>query len=258
MERNWKNNVKNTFENRKIIPTKEIWNELETQLDKQHTKYRRKRQLYYAAASIIMLFLGIGMFCSQDFFRRKRASEEFSVVISNSEYKKYIPAENIQLQNIQKRSSGKDTANLLIIKKDYVNPNTIFVNKKEASVENILKEEVKKETSFEVENYIENILEDLSSDNIVMTLQEELLFEQRVDSIFQAMYFTNINPNELLLVASTEAMLDNYIEKSLDSENMLSDDERSDFKQRARIFFEKINDEYDKLKIAFHQIKKNH
>lgn len=258
MEGEWKNNVKNTFENRKITPTKEIWNELETKLDKQHTKYKRKRQLYYAAASIVTLFLGVGIFCSQDFFRRKEALKELSVVINNSEYKKYIPAENIQLKNIQKRSSGRDTASLLTPKKDYINPNMISVYKKEIPKENKIKEEAENGASFEVENYVENILEDLSSDKIFIALQEELLFEQRVDSIFQAMYFKNINPNELLLIASTEAMLDNYIEKNLDNENMLSDDERSDFKQRARIFFEKVNDEYDKLKIAFHQIKKNY
>ena len=48
-----------------------------------------------------------------------------------------------------------------------------------------------------------------------------------------------------------EAKMEQYVENKLNREGKLSETEKNSFKERVYSFFEKISDEYDKLKVAF-------
>ncbi|GET46126.1 hypothetical protein [Capnocytophaga felis] len=257
MQNDWKNNIKDTFENREIEATPELWNQLESQLDNHYTRNKNRKQSHYIVLSVAASFLTTIILYNQHFFNQKNPTEGYVIVKNNPESLKRNPAEDFQLKNIQEKISGTDTANVIALKKSYINNNRYIIKEKESSNQNTLKEMPEDEIISDSQKYVDEVLGDFSSDKILLALQEDVLFEQRVDSIFQAMYFTNINPDELLLVASSEAKLNEYIEENLDTEKILSDIEKSDFKYRARLFFDRVNDEYDKLRIAFHQMKKN-
>ncbi|GIJ94804.1 hypothetical protein CAPN002_20220 [Capnocytophaga stomatis] len=257
MQNDWKNNIKDTFENREIEATPELWNQLESQLDNHYTRNKNRKQSHYIVLSVAASFLTTIILYNQHFFNQKNSTKGYVIVKNNSESLKRNPAEDFQFKNIQENTFGTDTANVIALKKSYINNNRYIIKEKESSNQNTLKEMPEDEIISDSQKYVDEILGDFSSENIFLALQEDVLFEQRVDSIFQAMYFTNINPDELLLVASSEAKLNKYIEENLDTEKILSDIEKSDFKYRARLFFDRVNDEYDKLRIAFHHMKKN-
>ncbi|MFK8302363.1 hypothetical protein ACI75Y_05585 [Capnocytophaga stomatis] len=257
MQNDWKNNIKDTFENREIEATPELWNQLESQLDNHYTRNKNRKQSHYIVLSVAASFLTTIILYNQHFFNQKNSTKGYVIVKNNSESLKRNPAEDFQFKNIQENTSETVIENSIALEKNYVKNNKYVVNEEEPPNRDKLKEISEDEIISDSEKYVDEVLGDFSSENIFLALQEDVLFEQRVDSIFQAMYFTNINPDELLLVASSEAKLNKYIEENLDTEKILSDIEKSDFKYRARLFFDRVNDEYDKLRIAFHHMKKN-
>ncbi|GJQ06892.1 hypothetical protein CAPN010_10500 [Capnocytophaga cynodegmi] len=257
MQNNWKNRVKNTFEDRKIIPTQEFWNQLENQLDSHYVKKKKQKFMYYIAASFMVSLLSMAIFCNKGFFDEDTQAEEYAIANKNSESLKNNATKDFQLHKTQKDSFKTEYTNSITSEKHYQINNVDFVTRKEPFKDDKSKKILKDEISSSSKTYVDEVLGDFSADKIFLALQEESIFEQRVDSIFQAMYFTNITPDELLLVASSEAKLNKYIEENLDAEKILSDIEKSYFRYKVRLFFDKVNDEYDKLKIALHSMKRD-
>lgn len=103
----------------------------------------------------------------------------------------------------------------------------------------------------EVDKYVDDAFQGISSDEIIAQVQKEAELERRIDSIYNSMAFSDISVDELLLIASAEIKIDQYVESQSDTKKMLSDVEKLNLKERIHLFFDKVSNEYDKLKIAF-------
>lgn len=103
----------------------------------------------------------------------------------------------------------------------------------------------------EVDKYVDDAFQGISSDEIIAQVQKEVELERRIDSIYNSMAFSDISVDELLLIASAEIKIDQYVESQSDTKKMLSDVEKLNLKERIHLFFDKVSNEYDKLKIAF-------
>lgn len=56
MQNNWKNSIKNAFKYREIEPQRDLWSELEKQLDQNEVKPLKKKRLLYFVAACITLY----------------------------------------------------------------------------------------------------------------------------------------------------------------------------------------------------------
>ena len=106
-------------------------------------------------------------------------------------------------------------------------------------------------SASEVDKYVEEIFKDISVEKIMTQVEREIELEQRIETIYNAMGFREISVEELLQIASVEAKMEQYVENKLNREGKLSETEKNSFKERVYSFFEKISDQYDKLKVAF-------
>lgn len=239
MQNNWKNSIKNAFKHREIEPQRDLWSELEKQLDQHEVKpLKKKRLLYFAAASITVL-IGLGTFVFH-YFGQTNISE--NKVITNISKPQENSQTNLLIQEV-------DTMNL--ISKEKI---VVAKEKPEQSVKSNEKKIIAEQSlniDKEVDKYVDDAFQGISSDEIIAQVQKEAELERRIDSIYNSMAFSDISVDELLLIASAEIKIDQYVESQSDTKKMLSDVEKLNLKERIHLFFDKVSNEYDKLKIAF-------
>lgn len=236
MQNNWRNIVKERFKNRKIEPKHNLWKELEKQLDQHNTKpTRRIRSSYLVVASMVLL-IGVSVFVFRQVSQR---STPHSAIVHRFDSE----------QEVQLFSKTKDSIQSI----DVITP----AKQKELPVEEVKCSSNTKgvlhqtKSASEVDKYVEEIFKDISVEKIMTQVEREIELEQRIETIYNAMGFREISVEELLQIASVEAKMEQYVENKLNREGKLSETEKNSFKERVYSFFEKISDEYDKLKVAF-------
>ncbi|WP_172917991.1 hypothetical protein [Capnocytophaga canis] len=229
MENHLKKNIKETFKNRTITPKRDLWSELEQQLDQQQASTMRKTR-YYALAGCLTILIAVGLWFMKPFSENQ--------IIKNQIVKLRVKSEN-EIKN--QPENLKETFDV-IPQKAIVIQDSNSSKKTNSSIKN--------QRDKELDAYIDEVLSDVSADKMIALLNQDVSFESKVDSIYQAMNFQNISAEELLLIASTEINIDQYVESKINVDTMLQESDKETFKDRIKQFFDKVSTEYDKLKYA--------
>ncbi|RIY38064.1 hypothetical protein CKY20_00505 [Capnocytophaga canis] len=229
MENHLKKNIKETFKNRTITPKRDLWSELEQQLDQQQASTMRKTR-YYALAGCLTILIAVGLWFMKPFSENQ--------IIENQIVKLRVKSEN-EIKN--QPENLKETFDV-IPQKAIVIQDSNSSKKTNSSIKN--------QRDKELDAYIDEVLSDVSADKMIALLNQDVSFESKVDSIYQAMNFQNISAEELLLIASTEINIDQYVESKINVDTMLQESDKETFKDRIKQFFDKVSTEYDKLKYA--------
>ncbi|WP_392419443.1 hypothetical protein ACF3OE_06800 [Capnocytophaga canis] len=229
MENHLKKNIKETFKNRTITPKRDLWSELEQQLDQQQASTMRKTR-YYALAGCLTILIAVGLWFMKPFSENQ--------IIENQIVKSGIKSEN-EIKN--QPENLKETF-------DVISQKAIVIQDSNSSKKT--NSSIKNQRDKELDAYIDEVLSDVSADKMIALLNQDVSFESKVDSIYQAMNFQNISAEELLLIASTEINIDQYVESKINVDTMLQESDKETFKDRIKQFFDKVSTEYDKLKYA--------
>ncbi|CEN52967.1 hypothetical protein [Capnocytophaga canis] len=229
MENHLKKNIKETFKNRTITPKRDLWSELEQQLDQQQASTMRKTR-YYALAGCLTILIAVGLWFMKPFSENQ--------IIENQIVKLRVKSEN-EIKN--QPENLKETF-------DVMSQKAIVIQDSNSSKKT--NSSIKNQRDKELDAYIDEVLSDVSADKMIALLNQDVSFESKVDSIYQAMNFQNISAEELLLIASTEINIDQYVESKINVDTMLQESDKETFKDRIKQFFDKVSTEYDKLKYA--------
>ncbi|MFJ1322948.1 hypothetical protein ACILDT_08045 [Capnocytophaga canis] len=229
MENHLKKNIKETFKNRTITPKRDLWSELEQQLDQQQASTMRKTR-YYALAGCLTILIAVGLWFMKPFSENQ--------IIKNQIVKLRVKSEN-EIKN--QPENLKETF-------DVISQKAIVIQDSNSSKKT--NSSIKNQRDKELDAYIDEVLSDVSADKMIALLNQDVSFESKVDSIYQAMNFQNISAEELLLIASTEINIDQYVESKINVDTMLQESDKETFKDRIKQFFDKVSTEYDKLKYA--------
>lgn len=234
MSENWKNKLQKTFESRTIIPSENLWEKIENQLDNTPKKDNNRWWFYVAACGAIVL--GIAYFGSV--FNETSNEISTKVVLSESvenQINKEASAENITPMITKEKSTEKTT---IPPSEKLVETNQVAEKKqyKPLISEEILSE-IFPETTSEMTINTAQTQADISPEE---KLLQEIELEIRAEKLL-ALIEAQIKE---------EALLQNY---DMAATQLLSEVEKENLRIRIHNFFKKMEKEIDKTALTIEE-----
>ena len=235
----WKNKIKNLFQTREIPPERDLWAALEAQLDQREAKAVRPKAYFriwhYVVAASVLLAVAIGVFY-----------ERISLPTAQQP-----PITTVATEDKTPNTAIDSTPNI-------VAPAPVVVPQPTAptvadKVANTTIAPAKKSDKA-LDEEVDALLADVSTEALLAEVmqqveKEQYLFKTREEQrALQGL--KSLSPQELLLMATTEEMLDNYVDNNYPTDKLLSEAERDLMKERVQKFLNKIVAQWNNVKYA--------
>ena len=235
----WKNKIKNLFQTREIPPERDLWAALEAQLDQREAKAVRPKTYFriwhYAVAASVLLAVAIGVFY-----------ERISLPTAQQP-----PITTVATEDKTPNTAIDSTPNI-------VAPAPVVVPQPTAptvadKVANTTIATAKKSDQA-LDEEVDALLADVSTEallaEVIQQLEKEQLAAKSREEQRALQGLKSLSPQELLLMATTEEMLDNYVDNNYPTDKLLSEAERDLMKERVQKFLNKIVAQWNNVKYA--------
>lgn len=234
MSENWKNKLQKTFESRTIIPSENLWEKIENQLDNTPKKNNNRWWFYVAACGAIVL--GIAYFGLV--FNETSNKISTKVVLSESvenQINKEESAENITPMITKEKSTEKTT----------IPPSEKLVETNQVA-------EKKQYKPLISEEILSEIFPETTSEMTINTAQTQVDISPE-EKLLQEIEL-EIRAEKLLALIEAqikeEALLQNY---DMAATQLLSEVEKENLRIRIHNFFKKMEKEIDKTALAIEE-----
>ena len=235
----WKNKIKNLFQTREIPPERDLWAALEAQLDQREAKAVRPKTYFriwhYVVAASVLLAVAIGVFYER--ISLPTAQEVRTTTVATEDKIPNTPLDTTP--NVGAPAPVVVPQRTARTVADKVANTTIATAKKS---DKALDEEV------------DALLADVSTEallaEVIQQLEKEQLAAKSREEQRALQGLKSLSPQELLLMATTEEMLDNYVDNNYPTDKLLSEAERDLMKERVQKFLNKIVAQWNNVKYA--------
>ena len=232
----WKNKIKNLFQTREIPPERDLWAALEAQLDQKEAKAVRPKTYFriwhYVVAASVLLAVAIGVFY-----------ERISLPTAQQP-----PITTVATEDKTPNAPLDTTPNVVAPTPAVVLPPTVADKVANTTIV------PQKKSDQALDEEVETLLADVSTEALLAEVmqqveKEQYLFKTREEQrALQGL--KTLSPQELLLMATTEEMLDNYVDNNYPTDKLLSEAERDLMKERVQKFLNKIVAQWNNVKYA--------
>ena len=232
----WKNKIKNLFQTREIPPEHDLWAALEAQLDQREAKAVPPKTYFriwhYAVAASVLLAVAIGVFY-----------ERISLPTAQQP-----PITSVATEDKTPNTAIDTTPNVVAPAPAVVLPPTVADKVANTTIA------PQKKSDKALDEEVDALLADVSTEALLAEVmqqveKEQYLFKTREEQrALQGL--KNLSPQELLLMATTEEMLDNYVDNNYPTDKLLSEAERDLMTERVQKFLNKIVAQWNNVKYA--------
>lgn len=235
----WKNKIKNLFQTREIPPERDLWAALEAQLDQKEAKAVRPKAYFrlwhYAVAASVLLAVAIGVFY-----------ERISLPTAQQP-----PITTVATEDKTPNTPLDTTPNVVVPAPVVVpQPTAPIVADKVANTTIV----PQKKSDKALDEEVEALLADVSTEALLAEVMQQVEKEQHLFKTREEQRalqgLKSLSPQELLLMATTEEMLDNYVDNNYPTDKLLSEAERDLMKERVQKFLNKIVAQWNNVKYA--------
>jgi hypothetical protein len=235
----WKNKIKNLFQTREIPPERDLWAALEAQLDQKEAKAVRPKAYFriwhYAVAASVLLAVAIGVFY-----------ERISLPTAQQP-----PITTVATEDKMPNATLDTTPNVVVPAPVVVPPPTAPTVADKVANTTIVPQ---KKSDQALEEEVDALLADVSTEallaEVIQQLEKEQLAAKSREEQRALQGLKKLSPQELLLMATTEEMLDNYVDNNYPTDKLLSEAERDLMKERVQKFLNKIVAQWNNVKYA--------
>ena len=232
----WKNKIKNLFQTREIPPERDLWAALEAQLDQREAKAVRPKAYFriwhYAVAASVLLAVAVGVFYER--IGLPTAQEVRTTTVATEDKTPNTPLDT--------------TPNVVAPAPVVVLPPTVADKVANTTIA------PQKKSDQALDEEVEALLADVSTEALLAEVMQQVdteqpLFKTREEQrALQGL--KSLSPQELLLMATTEEMLDNYVDNNYPTDKLLSEAERDLMKERVQKLLNKIVAQWNNVKYA--------
>ena len=235
----WKNKIKNLFQTREIPPERDLWAALEAQLDQREAKAVRPKAYFriwhYAVAASVLLAVAIGVFY-----------ERISLPVAQQPSITTVATED------KTPNTPLDTTPNVVAPAPVVVPQPTAPTVADKVVNTTIATAKKSDQALDEE--VDALLADVSTEallaEVIQQLEKEQLAAKSREEQRALQGLKSLSPQELLLMATTEEMLDNYVDNNYPTDKLLSEAERDLMKERVQKFLNKIVAQWNNVKYA--------
>ncbi|WP_314279617.1 hypothetical protein [Capnocytophaga leadbetteri] len=232
----WKNKIKNLFQTREIPPERDLWAALEAQLEQREAKAVRPKAYFriwhYAVAASVLLAVAIGVFY-----------ERISLPTAQQP-----PITTVATEDKTPNTAIDTTPNVVAPAPAVVLPPTVA----DKVANTTIAPQKKSDQALDAE--VDALLADVSTEallaEVIQQLEKEQLAAKSREEQRALQGLKSLSPQELLLMATTEEMLDNYVDNNYPTDKLLSEAERDLMKERVQKFLNKIVAQWNNVKYA--------
>lgn len=232
----WKNKIKNLFQTREIPPERDLWAALEAQLDQKEAKAVRPKTYFriwhYAVAASVLLAVAIGVFY-----------ERISLPAAQQN-----PITTVATEDKTPNATLDTTPNVVAPAPVVVPPPTVADKVANTTIA------PQKKSDQALDEEVDALLADVSTEallaEVIQQLEKEQLAAKSREEQRALQGLKSLSPQELLLMATTEEMLDNYVDNNYPTDKLLSEAERDLMKERVQKFLNKIVAQWNNVKYA--------
>ena len=232
----WKNKIEKLFQTREIPPERDLWAALEAQLDQRETKAVRPKTYFriwhYAVAASVLLAVAIGVFY-----------ERISLPTAQQP-----PITTVATEDKAPNAPLDTTPNVVTPAPAVVLPPTVA--DKVANTTIVPQKKSDKALDEEVEALLADVSTEALLAEVIQQLEKEQLAAKSREEQRALQGLKSLSPQELLLMATTEEMLDNYVDNNYPTDKLLSEAERDLMKERVQKFLNKIVAQWNNVKYA--------
>ena len=235
----WKNKIKNLFQTREIPPERDLWAALEAQLDQREAKAVRPKTYFriwhYAVAASVLLAVAIGVFYERISLPTAQQPPITSVAIED-----------------KTPNATLDTTPNVVAPVPVVVPQPTAPTVADKVANTTIAPQKKSDKALDEE--VDALLADVSTEallaEVIQQLEKEQLAAKSREEQRALQGLKSLSPQELLLMATTEEMLDNYVDNNYPTDKLLSEAERDLMKERVQKFLNKIVAQWNNVKYA--------
>lgn len=235
----WKNKIKNLFQTREIPPERDLWAALEAQLDQREAKAVRPKTYFriwhYAVAASVLLAVAIGVFY-----------ERISLPTAQQP-----PITTVATED-KTHNAPLDTTPNVVAPVPMVVPQPTAPTVADKVANTTIAPQKKSDQALDEE--VDALLADVSTEallaEVIQQLDKEQLAAKSREEQRALQGLKSLSPQELLLMATTEEMLDNYVDNNYPTDKLLSEAERDLMKERVQKFLNKIVAQWNNVKYA--------
>ena len=235
----WKNKIKNLFQTREIPPERDLWAALEAQLDQREAKAVRPKAYFriwhYAVAASVLLAVAIGVFY-----------ERISLPTAQQP-----PITTVATEDKTPNTAIDSTPNI-VAPAPVVVPQPTAPTVADKVANTTIAPQKKSDQALDAE--VDALLADVSTEallaEVIQQLEKEQLAAKSREEQRALQGLKSLSPQELLLMATTEEMLDNYVDNNYPTDKLLSEAERDLMKERVQKFLNKIVAQWNNVKYA--------
>lgn len=235
----WKNKIKNLFQTREIPPERDLWAALEAQLDQREAKAVRPKAYFriwhYAVAASVLLAVAVGVFYER--IGLPTAQEIRTTTVATEDKTPNTPL---------------DTTPNVVAPAPVVVPQPTVPTVADKVANTTIAPQKKSDKALDEE--VDALLADVSTEallaEVIQQLEKEQLAAKSREEQRALQGLKSLSPQELLLMATTEEMLDNYVDNNYPTDKLLSEAERDLMKERVQKFLNKIVAQWNNVKYA--------
>ena len=235
----WKNKIKNLFQTREIPPERDLWAALEEQLDQREAKAVRPKAYFriwhYAVAASVLLAVAVGVFYER--ISLPTAQEVRTTTVATEDKTPNTPL---------------DTTPNVVAPAPVVVPQPTVPTVADKVANTTIVPQKKSDKALDEE--VEALLADVSTEALLAEVMQQVEKEQHLFKTREEQRalqgLKNLSPQELLLMATTEEMLDNYVAANYPTDKLLSEVERDLMKEKVQRFLNKIVAQWNEMRYA--------
>lgn len=235
----WKNKIKNLFQTREIPPERDLWAALEAQLDQREAKAVRPKTYFriwhYAVAASVLLAVAVGVFYER--IGLPTAQQPPITTVATEDKTPNTPL---------------DTTPNVVAPVPMVVPQPTAPTVADKVANTTIAPQKKSDQALDEE--VDALLADVSTEallaEVIQQLDKEQLAAKSREEQRALQGLKSLSPQELLLMATTEEMLDNYVDNNYPTDKLLSEAERDLMKERVQKFLNKIVAQWNNVKYA--------
>lgn len=235
----WKNKIKNLFQTREIPPERDLWAALEAQLDQREAKAVPPKTYFriwhYAVAASVLLAVAIGVFYERISLPTAQQPPITSVAIED-----------------KTPNATLDTTPNVVAPVPVVVPQPTAPTVADKVANTTIAPQKKSDQALDEE--VDALLADVSTEallaEVIQQLEKEQLAAKSREEQRALQGLKSLSPQELLLMATTEEMLDNYVAANYPTDKLLSEVERDLMKEKVQRFLNKIVAQWNEMRYA--------
>ena len=235
----WKNKIKNLFQTREIPPERDLWAALEAQLDQREAKAVRPKAYFriwhYVVAASILLAVAVGVFYER--IGLPTAQQPPITTVATEDKTPNAPL---------------DTTPNVVAPASVVVPPPTAPTVADKVANTTIAPQKKRDKALDAE--VDALLADVSTEALLAEVMQQVEKEQHLFKTREEQRalqgLKNLSPQELLLMATTEEMLDNYVAANYPTDKLLSEVERDLMKEKVQRFLNKIVAQWNEMRYA--------